>query len=53
MIVCETCKHFVRDQVNPAAGIGQCGHPKRKEVAAFYPAEKHHCRAHQPNEKSA
>lgn len=54
-IACETCKHFVRDKINPPAGVGKCGHPKRKEPAYFYPMEKHLCRAHEPttNEEPA
>lgn len=47
-ITCDDCKHFVRDRINPPAGIGTCGHPKRKEQVGFYPMEKHLCRAHEP-----
>lgn len=53
-VICETCKHFVRDKINPPAGVGRCGHPKRKEPAYFYPREQHLCRAHEPTtEESA
>ncbi|HEX7648519.1 MAG TPA: hypothetical protein VF450_14025 [Noviherbaspirillum sp.] len=45
-VTCDDCKHFVRDKINPPAGVGHCGHPKRKEFATFYPMERHLCRAH-------
>lgn len=48
-ITCDDCKHFVRDKINPPAGVGHCGHPKRVELTCFYPMEQHRCRAHEPS----
>jgi len=51
-IICDNCKHFMRDKINTAAGIGMCGHPKRTDRVGFYPLEQHRCRAHEPTNSS-
>jgi hypothetical protein len=42
MAVCEQCRYFKPDTINPEAGIGQCS--DSPSHGAFYPAEKHLCR---------
>lgn len=53
MVACRSCRHFVPDKINPPAGMGKCGHPKRKEPVYFYPTERHSCRAHELITKEA
>lgn len=38
-ITCEACRHFIRDTVNPAAGMGACAvlHD------GWHPAAPHYC----------
>ena len=49
-IRCEGCAHFRPGTINPVAGMGQCGHAKRKVPVYFYPMERHVCRAFEPKE---
>lgn len=46
MIVCEQCRYFKPDRINPAAGIGRCVFIVSH--GAFFPAEKHLCRDFAP-----
>lgn len=37
---CEGCRRFVRDTINPGAGMGGC----ERGLGHHYPMQRHHCR---------
>ena len=44
-VTCGACRHFMRDTVNPAEGIGRCarGVTPRSEESALYPRAQRRC----------
>ena len=48
LVTCETCSHFVRDSVNPAAGVGACGAEvgHLSIVRALHPMAPRYCGGH-------
>jgi hypothetical protein len=42
-VCCDTCRHIVRDRINPPAGIAECSHRDQMH----YPMARHFCADYQ------
>ena len=49
-IQCSTCRHFQRDPINPAEGMGRCMHEARHGY--WHPGQVHRCMDHEADQKA-